>query len=238
MMNQERRFFVGILDIIFPKRCVGCGKIGKYICASCKKLIIPIAPNECICPMCEKRAIAGLTHPKCQTRYSLDGLTSFFYYKDVVRQAIQTLKYRFVRDLAAEFVELVPFSAYEVRSVIGSPHALVTPIPLHATRLRYRGFNQSESLGRVVAESLRITLVPDILNRAVATLPQVHMQSKLLRRTNMRGVFRMNKTPRDIRHMIFLLFDDVFTTGATMREAGRVLKQRGARQVWAVTMAR
>ena len=229
---------MGILDILFPKRCVECGKIGKYICASCQKLIIPIAPNECICPMCEKPAIAGLTHPKCQTRYSLDGLTSFFYYKDVVRQAIQTLKYRFVRDLAAEFVEFVPFSAYEVRSIFGSPYAVLTPIPLHASRLRYRGFNQSESLGRVVAESLRITLVPDILKREVATMPQVHMQSKSLRRLNMRGVFRMHKIPRDIRQMIFLLFDDVFTTGATMREAGRVLKQSGARQVWAVTMAR
>jgi len=155
-----------------------------------------------------------------------------------VRQAIQTLKYRFVQDLAAEFVEFVPFSAYEIRSITGNPHAVVTPIPLHATRLRHRGFNQSESLGTEVARTLRIEFVPDILKRTVATQPQVHMQSKSLRRANMRGVFSMNKMPRDIRHMIFLLFDDVFTTGATMREAGRVLKQGGARQVWAVTMAR
>jgi len=230
---------MNLLVLLFPKCCVGCGKVGRYICPSCKKLIIPIAPNECICPMCEKPAIAGITHPKCQSRYSLDGLTSFFYYKDVVRQAIQTLKYRFVRDLAAEFVELVPFSAYEIRSVMANPHAVVTPVPLHTTRLRYRGFNQSESLGREVARTLRIAFDPDILKRTIATQPQVHMKSKSLRRLNMQHVFSINRlTNTDIRHSVVLLFDDVFTTGATMREAGRVLKRGGTRQVWAVTMAR
>lgn len=218
---------------------MGCGKIGNYICLRCKKLIIPIAPNECICPMCEKPAIAGVTHPRCETRYAVDGLTSFFYYKDVTRQAIQTLKYRFVRDLAAEFVSFVPFPAYEIRSVIGNPHAVLTSIPLHPSRLRYRGFNQSELFGREVAKSLSISFVPDILKRVVATTPQVHMRDKRARLKNIRHAFEMNSQyEKCVRRTIVLLFDDVFTTGGTIREAGRVLKQHGAKQVWAVTMAR
>src|SRR5437773_1258128 len=99
---------MNLLDLIFPKRCVGCGKVGRYICVSCQKLILPIALNECICPMCEKPAIDGITHPRCRTKYSLDGLTSFFYYTTVARQVIKAIKYRFVYDMAHTFVGLVP----------------------------------------------------------------------------------------------------------------------------------
>lgn len=217
---------MNLLDYIFPRRCVGCGRIGKYFCAACRAKIRPIAPNEPICPMCGRPALDGITHPRCRTQYCLDGLTSFFHYDGPVRKAIKSIKYRFVFDLATEFISLVPESSLPKPS-------LLIPIPLHAARYRDRGFNQVEVLGTLLAQSLHIPMRPDILRRTKATIPQVEMKKRDDRLKNMERVFSCANVSGNI-----VLFDDVFTTGATMRSAGRVLKRAGAKRVWAVTMAR
>lgn len=216
-----------VLDFIFPKRCVGCGRIGKYFCAACRAKIRPIAFNEAICPMCGRRAFDGVTHPRCRTRYSIDGLTSFFHYNGIARKAIKAIKYRLVFDLAAEFISLI--------SDIKLPAGVIVPIPLYSSRLRDRGFNQAEVLGNILAKRLNITTRTDILRRTKATTPQVEMKDKKRRLANMQNVFSASGS---LRGSSIILFDDVFTTGATMRSAGSVLKHAGAKHVWAVTMAR
>lgn len=219
-----------ILDFLFPKCCLGCGRFGKYFCDRCREVIKTIATNEARCPMCGKPAIDGVTHPRCQTRYSLDGLISYFHYEGVIRQAVKTLKYRCVSDLAFEFVSLTP-----------APHAsratscVLVPIPLHRSRFMERGFNQAEVLGRLVAEQLHIPVCTDILKRVKKTVPQVSMKKREARLANMQGVFAVRYTSVSER---VVLFDDVFTTGATMRSAANALKRAGAKYVWAVTMAR
>jgi ComF family protein len=229
-MEQEGGFFVQILDFIFPKRCVGCGHIGKYFCVSCRAKIRPIAPNEPICPMCGRPALDGITHPKCRTRYSLDGLTSFFHYDGPVRKAIKTIKYRLVSDLAEEFISCI--SANADSRLRGNDNMLI-PIPLHPSRFRQRGFNQAEVLGTVLAKNLHIPMQPDILRRVKETVPQVEMKKRDDRLKNMERVFRCNNVSGNV-----VLFDDVFTTGATMRSAANVLKRGGVKRIWAVTMAR
>lgn len=222
---------MGILDFLFPKRCVGCGRVGSYFCESCRAKIRYVAVNESICPMCERPAIDGVTHPGCRTRYGLDGLTSFFRYDGPVRKAVKVLKYRLVSDVSAEFVGLVPAS-----SLNDVPKADCSiPIPLHPTRLRSRGFNQAEVLGKSVAARLNIPVRTDILRRVKITTPQVSMKTRDARLGNMKNVFRAVKT---IQNGDIILFDDVFTTGATMRSAANTLKRKGAKRVWAVTMAR
>lgn len=223
-----------ILDLLFPKRCLGCGRVGKYFCDSCRKGVTSIANNEARCPMCGKPAIDGVTHPRCQTRYSLDGLTSFFRYDGVIRQAVKTLKYRCVSDLADEFVSLISNSYLNEVTKLQSNDVTLIPIPLHRSRLMERGFNQAEVLGRLVAEKLHIPITTDILKRVKKTVPQVAMKKKGARLKNMEGVFSVcSESPGRV-----VLFDDVFTTGATMRSAANALKRAGAKYVWAVTMAR
>lgn len=231
---------MNILDIIFPKRCVGCGKLGRYFCPSCISSIKII--DTPICPVCEKLAIDGVTHPGCKTRYSLDGLTSFFRYDGVVRKAIKTVKYRSVFDLAKEFVALIP--ADSLSQIIT---AVFIPIPLHASRYRDRGFNQAEVLGNVLAGQLHMPLATDILRRVKKTVPQVEMKDRNARLKNMDGVFAVNPGFDKIvlKHQNVkaskgpvVLVDDVFTTGATMRAAANVLKRAGVPFVWGVTMAR
>ncbi len=222
-----------ILDLLFPKRCIGCGKVGKYFCVRCRLKIRSIDQGETICPVCEKPAIDGITHPHCKTRYSLDGLTSFFHYKGVVQKAVKAIKYRFVSDLASEFVSLVPSSQLAMRKFDNS--VILVPIPLHSSRQRYRGFNQAEVLGTLVAQRFSIPMQNDVLKRVVETKSQVEVKDREKRLKNMEKAFQVTSEVKDVA---ILLFDDVWTTGATLRSAGNILKRAGARFVWGVTMAR
>lgn len=216
---------MNLLDVFFPKRCVNCGKIGKYFCAACRAKIRRIVDNERICPMCGRLAFEGKTHPRCRTKYGIDGLTSFFHYDGVVQKGIKAIKYRGVSDLAEEFVDLTSFKA---DSRFRGNDMILIPIPLHATRYRARGFNQAEVLGTY----LHIPMRTDILYRTKQTKSQAEMNRKE-RLENMKNVFDIRPISGNI-----VLFDDVFTTGATMRSAASVLKRAGAKRVWALTMAR
>lgn len=229
---------MSLLDFIFPKRCLGCGRIGKYFCENCRSAIKIIVQNEAICPVCEKPAIDGATHPRCQTRYTLDGLTSFFRYDGIIRQAIKSLKYRYVSDLAQEFTSLIPDSFFNELTKLRTNELTLLPIPLHPSRQRFRGFNQAEVLGRILAKRLAMSVNIEVLKRIRKTTPQVEMKDREKRLQNMKDVFSVNNSSFDIHHSHIVLFDDVFTTGATMRAAANVLKRAGVTSVWAVTMAR
>ncbi len=238
---------MNILDILFPKRCLTCGRFGKYFCDRCAETIKTIESRDTICPVCERSAIGGVTHPRCVMRYSLDGLTSIFRYDGIIREAVKTLKYRLVTDLAKEFVSLIPVSFFDevtkYRTNEGMhqsvrPEASLIPIPLHSSRFRDRGFNQTEVLGRLLADRLQIPMRTDILKRVIKTTPQVEMKDRKERLKNMKNVFSIHNSKFIIHNSTMLLFDDVFTTGATMRAAGETLKRAGAKVVWAITMAR
>lgn len=228
---------MNLLDLIFPKRCLTCWRFGKYFCNRCASIVRVIGTSETICPICERPAIGGLTHPRCQSKYSLGGLTSIFRYDGIVKKAVKTLKYRRVTDLAKEFITLVPQPFFlEVTKLLTNKASLI-PIPLHPSRYRDRGFNQAEILGRLFANRLNIPIQTDILRRVKKTVPQVEMKDRKERLQNMKDVFELNhSTIKSSSHII--LFDDVFTTGATMRAAAETLKRAGVRSVWAVTMAR
>ncbi|MBU2459605.1 ComF family protein [Patescibacteria group bacterium] len=224
-----------LLDLFFPKRCIGCDKIGRYFCERCKLRIRVIGEREAICPVCEKPAIGGAIHPRCKSRYSIDGLTSFFRYDGPVRKAIKTVKYRLVSDLVFEFIDLIP--QFAIRQLDNSQ--LLVPIPLHSSRLRERGFNQAAILGKLIADKINIPLRTDILKRVRKTTPQVEMKKRDDRLKNMGNVFVVNNIAiQQYNNSAIFLFDDVFTTGATMRAAANILKRSGVKFVWGVTIAR
>ncbi|MBI4991014.1 ComF family protein [Candidatus Gottesmanbacteria bacterium] len=242
---------MNLLDFLFPRRCVGCGKIGNYFCKQCRSKIESI--THPVCPVCGGPAIDGATHPRCQTRYSLDGLTSFFRYDGAIRKAVKAIKYRFVSDLAKEFISLIPNSrlsgihdavfvhpsqtASGQLSINNYQSAILIPIPLHPSRLRFRGFNQAEVLGRLLAKRLNIPMKIGVLKRIRKTIPQVEMKDRKKRLKNMEDVFAAFPNILISQYLNILLFDDVFTTGATLRAAANVLKRAGAKKVWGVVMA-
>lgn len=227
-----------LLDLLFPRHCLGCGKTGSYFCSSCLNLVA-VGPER-ICPVCQKGSFGGLTHHGCLKPQGLDGLTTIFAYGGLIEKAIKKIKYRFVSDLSSELVELfLSFCGEDkIFSKICQEKPVLVPIPLHPARLRWRGFNQSELLGELIAENLGLPFQPDLLVRVKNTRPQVELD-KGQRQANIQGAFALSKnSPFSIRHSQFIVFDDVWTSGSTLKEATKILKRNGAKKVWGLTLAR
>jgi competence protein ComFC len=218
-----------LLDYLFPRRCLGCGQWGHYFCLDCIKKIKLI--EHPICPVCGRPAIGGRTHPHCRTKYSLDGLHAFFVYEGLIKKAVSQLKYKFISDLAEELIALVSQQRISFKAKV------LLPLPLHPRRQRWRGFNQAELLGKILVERFHWQVQPDILERYRYTQPQVKLKSNE-RKKNIRGAFRIKPQAKNNRRLKVILFDDVWTTGFTLREAGQVLKRAGVKEVWGLTLAR
>lgn len=225
---------MGILDLVFPKLCLECGKEGAYICAGCLAKVRYAKP---ICPYCEKASIDGVTHIKCARKLGLNGLTSIWEYEGVVRKAILTLKYKYSTKVGLELSDIFAGRIHNSRFLIPNSAVLV-PIPLYWHRENTRGFNQSVEIGKVIANVLNLKFEPDMLIRKKQTTPQVELSGDA-RRQNLRGVFSLNPNYSLLAiNYSVILFDDVFTTGSTLREAAKVLKRAGVAKVWGLTIAR
>lgn len=223
------------MDFLFPVKCLECGTGGKYLCKPCVR---KVRETRQVCPECERPAIDGMTHTKCQKTWGLNGYVSIWNYEGVIREAILKLKYRFVLAIAEELAEqTVSFLRAEITAL--PKDFLLIPIPLHSRRERWRGFNQAEAIGKLVAGKMGWDFSSEILVRKKHKKPQVELKGDE-REGNVRGVFRFNKNcqPLMVNHQSFVLFDDVLTTGATLKEAGKVLKRNGAEIVWGLTIAK
>jgi len=115
--------------------------------------------------------------------------------------------------------------------------SILIPVPLHSRRQRWRGFNQAELLGKILAEKFNWQVRTDILVRHKHTKPQVDLKGKE-RKNNIRGAFKITPKAKIKNLKKVWLFDDVWTTGSTLRECGQVLKRAGVRKVWGLTLAR
>ena len=116
---------------------------------------------------------------------------------------------------------------------------IVVPIPLHAGKLRQRGFNQSELITRAALKQEGLTELKvnvSALERCRATESQTGL-TRPQRRENIRGAFRVSR-PGQIAGRAVVLVDDVFTTGTTVSECARVLRRAGAATIWVATVAR
>jgi ComF family protein len=112
----------------------------------------------------------------------------------------------------------------------------IVPVPLHSSKMRKRGYNQSELLARHISASLSIPYV-DALKRTKKTLKQSE-QSKEERRKNLKDAFAVKSSPEKIINSSVLLVDDIYTTGSTVDECSKALVNYGAAKVYVITIAR
>lgn len=229
-----------LTDLVFPKRCAGCNKTGTYFCQKCVQNSKPHFPQ--VCPICERGSIDGLKHSWCQQSYSPDGLMVIWSYEGVPRKLIHKLKYRFVSNLATEIGSRVAdFLKNYQRSNKKCPiwkeeKFLVVPIPLHWMRKNWRGFNHCEEVARVIVKEIGWELI-NLLVRKKMTKTQVGLKGEQ-RQKNVEGAFTLNPDVAISRFSNILLFDDVWTTGATILEATKALKKAGLKKVWCLTLAK
>lgn len=231
-----------ILDVLFPKKCIGCGKFGSYFCQSCVR---NIKQTDLVCPRCERAAVGGQTHPICRRRFGLDGLWSLGVYQDSLKNAIQKLKYEplLVRDFAPVLIDILveywalyqPYLLDLIKKDQGQEWVII-PVPLHWYKENKRGFNQSALFGQILSKKLGLAY-SDGLKRIRYTKSQVGLKGQQ-RKANIFGAFEISKPFTLNPSLCVLLIDDVWTTGSTLRECCYVLKRNGAKKVWALTLAR
>lgn len=226
-----------IFDIFFPKLCVGCGKWGTYFCPKC---ISNISQGDLVCPVCERAAIGGSTHPICRGKWKMDGLWSLGVYRDPLRKVIQKLKYRHVSELAEVLTDLIisywaKYTPQFFDELKKGGDWIIVPVPLHPRRQKERGFNQSALLGQILSKKIGLKY-SKALKRVRFTKPQVGLKS-WQRKENIKNAFSLTKTC-NLSPVNYLLIDDVWTTGSTLKECAYVLKKGGAQKVWAITLAR
>ena len=200
-------FIHSVLNFLFPQKCVGCGKKNKILCQECLKRI---------------------DYPaflKCNNIFAASD-----YNDETVKKAIWLLKYRGIKQIAEPLAELIKQRIWEK---IKFKDATIIPIPLSRTRMRERGFNQSE----LIAKYLSDKVITNVLYKIKETASQVSLKNREERLNNLKDCFAI-KNPEIIKDKNIILIDDVSTTGATVREARKVLRPAGAKKIIALVVAR
>lgn len=219
------------IDLVLPPQCVGCGKVGLWLCPACAQQI-PLweAPQ---CPRCGRPWEGEELCTVCrESPLQVAPIRSTFLFQAEIRDVMHALKYRgghqVIRSLTPRMVE-----AWQRAEFVTD---LLVPVPLHPRREAKRGYNQANLLACALGEALDVPVASRLLRRTRATVSQTKLNRKQ-RRENVSGAFTY---PDDILldDMHLTLVDDVATTGATLEACADVLLAHGAERVSAFTLAR
>jgi len=225
-----------ILDILFPIQCVGCGKEGEWLCEDCFNLIK--LSKECRCPICGKTFYLGKTCLECRRkrRTKLTGLIVAGSYGDkLLKETIHAFKFGFVKELVRPLSMLLIRRLEDLNFNLEKSSFLLTFVPLHKRRLRWRGFNQAEILAQSLASYYGRDLV-SVLSRRRSTIPQSLVKNKEKRKKNIKNVFCCQNREQ-VKGKKVIIVDDVCTTASTLKECARVLSRAGAKEIWGLVLA-
>jgi len=207
-----------LLNLLFPPKCPFCKKVQDSvgICAACDRELPRIPEGDIL-----SESSGGI---RCAAP---------LWYEKEVRQALLELKFEGRSAVAEPLGEEIARCAAEQ---FGGDFDVVTWVPVSKKRLKERGYDQAELLGRSVCRRWSTRPVK-MLSKIVDTPPQSGIKDAAARRANVLGVYGAVNVDR-IQNSRILLVDDIFTTGATMAECIRVLKEAGAESVVCVVAAR
>ena len=225
-----------LLSLIFPACCRLCGtavRPREHLCPACMEEL-PWLKNSC--PRCSLPLPAVAADTLCgrcqQQPPDFDNTLALFHYQPPVDYLLKRLKFSSELALCPFFSRLL---TERIDTRAGPLPDLILPVPLHNTRLRERGFNQSTELARRLGHALDIPVDYRLCSRTRSTHPQ-SLLPRAERRRNMHGAFKVRRTPAAVH---IAIVDDVMTTGHTSGELARTLKQAGAKRVdvWVIARA-
>lgn len=216
-----------ILDSLFPIQCAYCFSEGSFLCKKCLNSLPKLSTQLCL--NCKKPSLLGITHPECFKKYPAQGIFSLYNYS-VIKNAISLGKFK----LAKPIFEIL---GTELASAIGSlklEDYTVTWIPVQDKKMNLRGFNHAEVIAIQIATNCQLKALP-LLQKSKSSFDQKTLNDTQ-RKNNVSNIFKIN-TRYPIPKQI-LLIDDVTSTGSTLLEATKTLREAGAEHVYCVTIAR
>jgi ComF family protein len=243
-MNTKRWFkhaSLSILDFFLPRLCVFCGEVVQQeapasICPACEAKLERVASPLCSCCGRLFPVREGADHlcGPCQTEpppFARARAAILYEEEGPSGQAIKRFKYNRRLDMLPV---MHAWLQQPLCLTLVQEADLLAPVPLHPSRLKQRGFNQAQLLAQAFPEA---PLERELLARQRHTPPQTSLRTSKERRDNVKGAFTVPR-PELVEGKSVLLIDDVFTTGATVKECAKVLRRAGAREVNILTVAR
>ncbi|RRJ96530.1 ComF family protein [Opitutaceae bacterium TAV4] len=253
-MTPLRQLARGLVDVVFPPRCVHCHGLVehasapdvspplRHVCAKCARFIRRVQPPHCttcghpffgevegehICEHCE-----GL-HPEFNA-----GRTAVLF-RGPARSLVIELKYQHGLHVLNDIETIMRGHAYMTDFLRG---ATLVPVPLHPRKERERGYNQSALLARCFARAAAAAsgpadappVVAPLLRRVIDTQTQTNLD-RAARRANLKNAFALVSGASINPAQHYILIDDVFTTGSTLNACARVLRRAGALNLDVVT---
>jgi len=230
------------LELIYPEKntCFICEtydeSIGdKYICPDCDKLVKKIQPP--VCSKCSKPIDYNYSIDLCQEccdveRYFVMSKSPFAY-DGLIKKAIYSYKYynkpyfyKYFGNCIVDFMKDIDYTNFN----------FILSVPLHSSKMRIRGYNQSELIAKYISEKISIPYM-DVLKRTKKTMKQSE-QSREERRKNLKNAFVVKRYSEKIINSSVLLVDDIYTTGSTVDECAKALANYGVAKIYVITIAR
>ena len=220
------------VDLLFPKRCVGCDVEGVFLCRECSDDLPTLEPPYCFICSQPGDLMMRLCVRCWEKPLQIDGIRSPYRFEGAIRNAVHSLKYRNLRAMAPVLGGLL--ADFVLSQCIEAD--LLVPVPLHPKRERSRGYNQSLLLARKTGTLLNMETSGDALRRVQNTPSQASVSSEDERWANVVNAFQA--TPDLVGGKRVIILDDVCTTGATLEACSLALKTAGALSTQGLTMAR
>ena len=235
-----RKTFSFLLDTLFPKFCVNCGEEGNYICKKCSLFI---SEANFVCPTCQKASYFGKRHKNCRKLNEPDGLISVWDYDGPIKKAVHCIKYQGFFDISKEIIKraIIEFEKDKKRFsqflfFLFDKETSITFVPTNPSSERRKGFDHSKILADQIAKATNKKTV-NFLEKIREVKSQTGLDKKE-RFLNVKNSFSFIPSSEGKEIEKVIIVDDVWTSGATMKECCRILKNNGVKKVWGFTITK
>ena len=216
------QFLEKILEYIFLPTCGGCGKLCEcYLCRKCEK------------ELKKYEVIEESINDNILSREQIDKMY-IFKYTELVRSLILQYKFNDKAYLYRTFCEFIVKNK-KVFDFIKS-YDIIIPVPIHKVRMRERGYNQSELIAKELAKKLGLKVYTDVLIKIKNNKVQSTLSSKE-REINTKNVYKLVKLEK-IYNKRVLIFDDIYTTGATTNSCIEEVRKANVKKIGILTLAK
>lgn len=226
-----------VIGWFYPCRCAICDSVVRKpgnVCGDCKEIVPFLAGTRC--KKCSKPIEEGEYCQDCKS-YEKAFIQNYsvFLYTDVMRESVGRFKYSGRKEYANYYANCMDealkkiVKKWDVQGLV--------PVPLHESRMRKRGYNQSLVLAREIGKKWGIPVLEDILYREKKTAPQKELDSKE-RLENLKNAFLVSKNVIRLYPSLkrVIIIDDIYTTGSTMHFCTKALMEAGVTEVYGISL--
>lgn len=214
--------FNRVLDIIYPQKCLICGRqVADILCNKCERIL-------------DRNLILNINDYSLDKEKLFDEHMYLYQYDGIIRKMI--LKYKFQEEAYLYKIFVKKIKNNKKTYLFFKKYDIIIPVPISKKRLKKRGYNQSELISKELSREINIEYVDKCLLKNKDTLPQSSL-NKEERIKNVKNVYSVKNQEKIINKKV-LIIDDIYTTGSTINECSKVLIEAGAKSIGILTIAK